>query len=445
MTFQTMKLKYFCEVKDGTHDTPRYVKESNESIPFVTSKDIIDGDIDFSDTKHISQIDHERFYRRSNVQKGDVLMPMIGTIGNPALVTTNKVFSIKNVALFKTSGDIEKAKYLYYLLGSKYMKRQLDLMKSGGVQSFVSLSILNNLNINVPNNISAMVSFLDKKTREINSLISDKERLIELLEEKRQAIITETVTKGLDPNVKMKDSGIEWIGEIPEHWKVNKLNRVASVIDPEPSHRAPAIAKGEGFPYVGIRDINSDGSINIETARVIEEKSLIEQEKRFVIEDTDIVFCRVATIGYPRIIKKSKRMALSATVALIKHNAKKINHLFLLYYLNSLSTQIQSDLFATGSTRRSLGMETIRKFDVIIPPLYEQEKNARYIQNKSSDIINLKNEIKSTIAKLKEYRESLIYEAVTGKIDLRDYEAESSTYNTYAQVAETKEFYNNND
>src|SRR5699024_6882341 len=91
---------------------------------------------------------------------------------------------------------------------------------------------------------------LDRKTYEINSLISDKERLIELLEEKRQAVITETVTKGLDPNVKMKDSGIEWIGEIPEHWESIKLNYLTSLR----SRKASVDSK---LPYLGLENVSS--------------------------------------------------------------------------------------------------------------------------------------------------------------------------------------------
>nr|WP_026682646.1 restriction endonuclease subunit S [Priestia megaterium] len=286
---------------------------------------------------------------------------------------------------------------------------------------FIGEQVIPLPSLNVQFNIA---DFLDQKTSEIDALIADKEKLIELLEEKRQAIITEAVTKGLNPDAKMKDSGVEWIGEIPEHWNIAKLGLISNVIDPEPSHRAPSMKKDNGFPYVGIRDLNRDGSINLDTARMIEEESLLKQEKRFTIENTDIVFCRVATLGLPRIIKKETRLALSATLSLIKHKPTKIDYEFLFYYLDSLPIKIQTELFSTGSTRKSLGMETIRKFDIILPDLEEQKIISDHLREKTVELEKLILTQSALIENLKEYRQSLIYEAVTGKIDLRNYKGE---------------------
>lgn len=205
--------------------------------------------------------------------------------------------------------------------------------------------------------------------------------------------------------------------QIPKHWDLTILSRVADVIDPEPSHRAPAFAKGEGFPYVGIRDINFDGTVNIETARPIEEESLIEQEKRFIIEPSDIVFCRVATLGLPKILKTDKRIALSATLALIK-SKKGIDYRYLLYYLESNVIKVQTALYATGSTRKSLGMETIRKFSVFVPPYEEQVEIAKYLKSKLDVIDSLISGKSNIINLLEEKRQSMITEAVTKGLSL---------------------------
>lgn len=209
-----------------------------------------------------------------------------------------------------------------------------------------------------------------------------------------------------------KDINKYGVIKIPDHWDLTTLSRVAEVIDPEPSHRAPEIAKGEGFPYVGIRDINPDGTVNVETARPIEEESLIEQENRFKIEPSDIVFCRVATLGLPKILKTDKRIALSATVALIK-SKKSIDNQYLLFFLESNVINVQTALYATGSTRKSLGMETIRKFNVFLPPYEEQVKIAEYLKCKLEVIDSLIGDKNSIISLLEEKRQSMITEAVT--------------------------------
>ncbi|MGR5916114.1 restriction endonuclease subunit S [Bacillus pacificus] len=324
------------------------------------------------------------------------------------------------------SGEELEPEFIKYCFQSNFFKEQYTMMSAGSTLMALTIEKIKELYVLLPSKDEQklIINYLNDKIKTVDELISNKQVLIQLLEEKRQSMITEAVTKGLNPNVKMKDSGVEWIGEIPEYWNLTILSRVAEVIDPEPSHRAPAFAKGEGFPYVGIRDINSDGTVNIETARPIEEESLIEQEQRFAIEPSDIVFCRVATLGLPKILKTDKRIALSATLALIK-SKKSIDNLYLLYYLKSDVIKVQTALYATGSTRKSLGMETIRKFSLIFPPLGEQKEISRYLNVKINAIDENVLFIERQIEKLKEYRQSLIYEAVTGKIDVRDFEVKA--------------------
>ncbi|MCD5324453.1 MULTISPECIES: restriction endonuclease subunit S [Pontibacillus] len=215
-----------------------------------------------------------------------------------------------------------------------------------------------------------------------------------------------------------KDSGIEWIGEIPEDWSVTALNKVAQVIDPEPSHRAPSMVSDGGMPYVGIRDLNKDGSINVDTCRMISESSIKAQEMRFTKEKGDIVFCRVATLGNPVMLNKYRmRFSLSATLCLIKTDSSQVVSRYIYYYLDSLPIKLQSDLFSTGSTRKSLGMETIRKFKVHMPSLNEQLTIATYLDQQTAKIDAAIEKKERIIEQLKEYRQSLITETVTRGLD----------------------------
>ena len=174
-------LKRFCDVRDGTHDTPEYVSPSDFSIPLVTSKDISAGKICLAQTKHISLADHEEISKRSGVSRGDILMPMIGTIGGAAIVSTNEHFSVKNIALFKL-GDFS-SNWLRYLLDSDLSFIQFDMSRSGGVQGFVSLGALRNLTFPRPeiDEQKRIARFLDHETARIDALIEEQQRLIELL------------------------------------------------------------------------------------------------------------------------------------------------------------------------------------------------------------------------------------------------------------------------
>ena len=161
------KFKYLVKVKDGTHETPLYVKEESNTYPFITSKNVKNGKIDFDFVKYISKEDHLAFSMRSDVEKDDIIMPMIGTVENPVIVETNRPFSFKNMALFKTSLSNNITKYIYFFLLSSFVTKQFDFESRDGVQGFVSQIILKNLHaflISLPEQ-KAIAAYLDHKTQ----------------------------------------------------------------------------------------------------------------------------------------------------------------------------------------------------------------------------------------------------------------------------------------
>lgn len=192
--WEVMKMKHFVEITDGTHDTPRYVDPSNNTYPLVTSRCIVNGNIDLSLANHIAEQDYKEIAVRSYVCKYDVIMPMIGTVGNPAIIDFDDSIAIKNVALFRTHGDKYKSKYLKSLLNSFIVKEQFAMYNKGGVQNFVSQDILKNLTILVPKNIREIVCFIDNEILKIESPMSAINHQIALLQERKQIIINEVVT-----------------------------------------------------------------------------------------------------------------------------------------------------------------------------------------------------------------------------------------------------------
>lgn len=154
------------DVRDGTHDSPKY---HNEGYPFITSKNLINGNIDFSTAQYISKEDYEHFCKRSNVDDGDILMPMIGTIGGAVLVKKDRDFSIKNLALIKFNKNMNQinSRFILYILNSDAMNLYFDRVKSGGTQKFIGLGLIRNLPIINPpillqNQFTEFVEELDK-------------------------------------------------------------------------------------------------------------------------------------------------------------------------------------------------------------------------------------------------------------------------------------------
>lgn len=192
------RLKYLTTIKDGTHDTPAYVDETEDTYPLITAKhiDYKTKQINFSSANHISKSDFEAIYKRSDVEYGDIIMPMIGTIGNPVIVTTHNKFAIKNVALFKTGLDLVQAKYIFYQFYSNFLSEQFALMSRGGVQSFVSLEVLGNL-IFVDCNQDQkkrIVKYLDATCEQVDELIIGKQNQLSIVQQHKKSLIYEYVT-----------------------------------------------------------------------------------------------------------------------------------------------------------------------------------------------------------------------------------------------------------
>lgn len=142
-----VRLGDVCDVRDGTHDSPQYV---NDGYPLVTSKNIMDGDIDFTDVNYISEVDFHKINQRSKVDDGDIIMPMIGTIGKPVIVNTNTFFAIKNVALIKFIENKVSNIFIKYLLDSSIFANYVEHENRGGTQKFLSLGNIRKFSFPLP-------------------------------------------------------------------------------------------------------------------------------------------------------------------------------------------------------------------------------------------------------------------------------------------------------
>ena len=185
------ELGKLCDVRDGTHDSPKYMEKSD--YKFITSKNIINNGIDFSDVKYISKKDYDKFNTRSKVNYGDILMPMIGTIGKPMIVNipdSEIDFAIKNVALIKFLDNSQVTNiYIKYLLDSDYFENAILQNKRGGTQKFIALSDIRKIQIEIPpielqNQFAEIVKQIDKQKFEIENSLKEMQELYESLMEK---------------------------------------------------------------------------------------------------------------------------------------------------------------------------------------------------------------------------------------------------------------------
>lgn len=263
----------------------------------------------------------------------------------------------------------------------------------------------------------AIAAFLDRETAKIDTLVAEQEKLIDLLKEKRQAVISHAVTKGLDPNVPMKDSGVEWLGEVPEHWHVVQLKRILD----EPMMYGANEAADDDTPnhprFVRITDITEDGDLREDTFRSLPPSTA----SPYILQNGDILLARSgATVGKSFIYKDSWGICCFAGY-LIRARAKReiMNHDFLykcfqsdFYWKYIGSEQIQA-------TIQNVSAQKYGSLVIPIPPISEQSDIVRLLAEEEKRIQELMQEAQKAISLLKERRSALISAAVTGKIDVR--------------------------
>ncbi|MYB01184.1 restriction endonuclease subunit S [Candidatus Poribacteria bacterium] len=265
-----------------------------------------------------------------------------------------------------------------------------------------------------------IANFLDRKTEQIDELIRIKERQIELLQEQRTALINQAVTKGLDPNVEMKPSGVEWIGEIPAHWEIKRLKHVAKIL---PSNVDKHIYPDEiQVRLCNYTDVYYNDYITVDTA--LKKGSCKESEfAKFVLRKGDVIITKDSEtpddIGVPTFVKDDlDNVVCGYHLTMIRPLACLGEFIF--RFIQSDKTRRYFEVNSNGITRYGLGKASIENLLLPIPPDSEQQQIANLLDRKTKQIDELIAAEQRKIERLKEYRQSLISEAVTGKIDVRN-------------------------
>ncbi|MBU8574275.1 restriction endonuclease subunit S [Bacillus sp. FSL M8-0266] len=340
-----------------------------------------------------------------------VLFGRKGTIGKPLYVEGD--FWAVDTMYYTEVYSGNSPRYFYYLL---------EVFPWGKIVTQTALpsivgSELENYEVNIPSEEvqKIIAKFLDRKCVEIETLLKHKERLLILLEQQRQSIITEAVTKGLNPNVKMKDSGVEWIGEVPEHWEIKKIKHITQVkrgASPRPIDDPKYFDDDGEYAWVRIADVSRAGMYLNETSQIMSELGASLSIKQY---PGDLFVSIAGTVGKPCI----SNIKCCIHDGFVYFPNYKYNKKFL-YYIFACG-QSYKGLGKMG-TQLNLNTDTIGEIKIPWPSVKEQEDILNRLEEEVNKLDKLIGLVNFQIKKLTEYRQSLIYEAVTGKIDVCDME-----------------------
>jgi len=260
--------------------------------------------------------------------------------------------------------------------------------------------------------------FLDHETARIDALIEEQQRLIELLKEKRQAVISHAVTKGLDPTVQMKDSGVKWLGEVPAHWEITQIKRRCNLIT-DGAHISPETESGV-YCFVSTRDVSDEG-IDFDGCLRTSAASYEYLVKTGCQPATgDVLFSKDGTIGRTIVVgENSPDFVVASSLIIIRPNRAELLPIYLDFMCQSWVVSQQVDGFVKGAGLPRLSIQNLTKVVGVFPPLEEQALIAHFLQLQCVAARQLSSEAWRTMELLKERRSALISAAVTGKIDVR--------------------------
>ncbi|HPZ92677.1 MAG TPA: restriction endonuclease subunit S [Bacillota bacterium] len=306
--------------------------------------------------------------------------------------------------------------YLHYLLLSPGFVGCVDSSTYGAKMPRASWEFIRKIVIPVPSlgEQECIASFIDAQTRGIDTLISKKQRQLELLEEKRITLITHAVTKGLDPDVKMKDSGVEWLGEVPEHWKVVSLKRMARI---SYGLGQPPRELEDGIPLIRATDV-SRGTIDLSNCLRVDPTDVPAGRDAF-LEPGDIIVVRSgAYTGDSAVVPRELAGAVAGYDMIVRCSDCLAE--FMAYVLLSDSMAQQINMVSSRAAQAHLNAEQLGDCIGAFPPFEEQRSIARYLDRETTRMNVIRDKIQHSIELLQEYRSALISAAVTGQIDVRE-------------------------
>jgi type I restriction enzyme S subunit len=361
---------------------------------------------------------------RCDAKPGDVIVTARGTVGKVGIVppTVPEALISPNQLRYRPDKSRVIADYFFYLFSSEPLQKEVGLIADSVAQPNLNLGSLKSIKCPLPHveEQQTIAAFLDRETAKIDALVAEQENLIALLKEKRQAVISHAVTKGLDPTVPMKDSGIEWLGEVPERWAVHSLrhtldavfngltaNQISQTEETVPVTRIETISKG-------VIDMDKVGYILRQDARA----------DRVLVEG-DILFSNINSLN---VIGNCAQYYGGETIyagmnLLVLRPTNNINAQWLFWLIKSPSFRQMVECFAKPAINQaSISQSSLLSIAVATPSLPEQCAIVNFLDSETAKLDTLTAEAQRGINLLKERRAALISAAVTGKMDVRQAE-----------------------
>ena len=393
--------------------------EFTEEGPFlVTGTDFTNGTVNWDTCYHISE---ERFAEDPDihVNVGDLLITKDGTVGKVAYIDNKpeKVSLNSHLLIMRPISPKYNNRFLFWVIQSYVFERFFQLSQNGTIMASLSQERINGFSFALPSiqKQNDIVNYLDDKCAKIDAIIARQQEIIEKLKEYKLSVITEAVTRGLYPDVPMKDSGVEWIGEIPAHWQLIRLKFLMSLIVDCP-HETP-IYSNDG-QYLVIRTADQDyGFLRSEDDMYrLDESEYIQRIRRLPLNKDDIVYGREGERwGLACLVPESNKYCLGQRMMQFRCKTEMIIPMFAMWALNSKNVYLQGSVDTFGSTSPHVNISTMINYYIPVPPIKEQASILEQITVKTSAIDSSIAQRERAINKLTEYKKSLIYECVTGK------------------------------
>ncbi|WP_208451741.1 restriction endonuclease subunit S [Burkholderia anthina] len=415
----------------GSGKTPTGGAEvyQDSGVLFLRSQNVYESGLKLEEAAFITdEVDEEM--KGSRVRPGDVLLNITGaSIGRSCLVPN--VFERANVnqhVCIIRSEQPSIAKWMSLCFPSKAIQAQIDFSQNGAGREGLNFEQIGKMLVALPpvSEIDEISRLIDRETTRIDALVDKKTRFIELLREKRQSIVTHAVTKGLEPNAPMKDSGVEWLGKVPAHWRVAPLKYVAEFLSGgTPSKENPDYWNGD-VPWASAKDLKQDKlgdtqdhitahALAVNAAGLVPTASILVVVRGMILARTFPVTETLVPMAINQDLK-----------ALIPR--KGVISGYLAQLLRGLSAETLSRLEEAGHGTKALRMENWVSMELPVPPEDEQQEILAFLEEETARLDSLVIKTERSIELLKEHRSAFITAAVTGQIDLRDtVAAESQT------------------
>lgn len=391
-----------------------------DGYAFLSTPNIKGKCIDFDDVNYITK---ERYDESPEIKlaENDVLLAKDGsTLGTVNVVRELKCASTVNssIAVITPARSLDGI-FLYYLMRSDFIQNTIQRIKGGMGVPHLFQADLNKFHIPIPplREQRRIGTFLDYKVGKIDTLIGEQEKLLTLLAEKRRATILHTVTRGLNPDAPMKDSGVAWLGSVPAHWTVKRLKMISPSITVGIVVNPSDYVSDEGLPFIYGGDI-SEGKISLDSCRRIMPEDSDRQTKT-KLEAGDLLTVRVGAPGVTAVVPETCVGGNCASVMLVRKG--DFDSEWLCYAMNSRMVRYQVEVVQYGAAQEQFNIGHAINFSIATPPRAEQASISKFLNEKTGRLDNLKYAAERTIGLLKERRRALIAAAITGKIDVREH------------------------